>query len=121
MGPAGDLEDGAVAFAGGQILAVGPFAELSARFPGAEVTGDGDGVVLPGLVNAHTHLSEALLCGMGEDPTLFEWIDRIGVRRVAGGALVGHDLAELVAASRPLAAELASRAGLGGLSRLARA
>ena len=77
MGPAGDLEDGAVAFAGGEILAVGPFGELAARFPDAEVTGDDHGVVLPGLVNAHTHLSEALLCGMGEDLTLFEWIDRI--------------------------------------------
>jgi cytosine/adenosine deaminase-related metal-dependent hydrolase len=77
MGPAGDLEGGAVAFAGGEVLAVGPFEELAARFPGAEVTGDDHGVVLPGLVNAHTHLSEALLCGMGEDLTLLEWIDRI--------------------------------------------
>jgi 5-methylthioadenosine/S-adenosylhomocysteine deaminase len=77
MGPAGDLEDGAVAFAGGEVLAVGPFGELAARFPDAEVTGDDHGVVLPGLVNAHTHLSEALLCGMGEDLTLFEWIEAI--------------------------------------------
>jgi 5-methylthioadenosine/S-adenosylhomocysteine deaminase len=45
------------------------------------------------------------------------WVD--GARRVADGALVGHDLAALVVASRPLAAELATRAGLGGLSRLA--
>ncbi|HET7518602.1 MAG TPA: amidohydrolase family protein, partial [Actinomycetes bacterium] len=77
MGPAGDLEDGAVAFAGGEVLAVGPFAEVAARFPGAEVVGDAYGVVLPGLVNAHTHLSEALLCGMGEDLTLLEWLDAI--------------------------------------------
>ena len=77
MGPAGDLESGAVAFAGGEILAVGPFREVSARFPEAEVTGDDHGVVLPGLVNAHTHLSEALLCGLGEDLTLLEWLDRI--------------------------------------------
>ena len=77
MGPAGDLEGGAVAFAGGEVLAVGPFEELAARFPEAEVTGDDHGVVLPGLVNAHTHLSEALLCGMGEDLTLFEWIEAI--------------------------------------------
>ena len=77
MGPAGDLEGGAVAFAGGEVLAAGPFEELAARFPDAEVTGDDHGVVLPGLVNGHTHLSEALLPGMGEDLTLFEWIDRI--------------------------------------------
>jgi cytosine/adenosine deaminase-related metal-dependent hydrolase len=77
MGPAGDLAGGAVAFAGGQILAVGPFAEVAARFPGAEVVGDGHGVVLPGLVNGHTHLSEALICGMGDGLTLFEWGERL--------------------------------------------
>jgi hypothetical protein len=32
--------------------------------------------------------------------------------------LVGHDLAALVEASRPLAVELVTRAGLGGLSGL---
>jgi 5-methylthioadenosine/S-adenosylhomocysteine deaminase len=58
MGPAGDLAGGAVASAGGEVLAAGPFAEVSARFPGAEVVGDYHGVVLPGLVNGHTHLAE---------------------------------------------------------------
>ena len=41
MGPAGDLADGAVAFAGGQVLQVGPFAEVVAGHPEAEVVGDG--------------------------------------------------------------------------------
>ena len=40
MGPGGDLEDGAVAFAGGQVLEVGPFAEVAARYPDARVVGD---------------------------------------------------------------------------------
>ena len=77
MGPAGDLTDGAVAFAGGQVLAVGPFAEVAAGHQEAEVVGDEHGVVLPGLVNAHTHLSEGLLCGMGEDLSLLEWLAAI--------------------------------------------
>ena len=77
MGPAGDLEDGAVAIAAGEVLEVGPFEEVAAGHPEAEVVGDDHGVVLPGLVNAHTHLSEALLPGMGEELTLFEWLDRI--------------------------------------------
>ena len=47
------------------------------------------------------------------------WVD--GRRRVADGQLVGHDLAALVAASRPLATDLATKAGLAALSRLARA
>jgi 5-methylthioadenosine/S-adenosylhomocysteine deaminase len=77
MGPAGDLENGAVAFAGGEVLAVGPAAEVEAGFPDAEVVGDDHGVVLPGLVNAHTHLSEALIPGMGEDLSLLEWLAAI--------------------------------------------
>jgi 5-methylthioadenosine/S-adenosylhomocysteine deaminase len=78
MGAAGDLEDGAVAFADGTILAVGPARELADRFPDAELAaGDDRGVVLPGLVNAHTHLSEALVPGMGEDLTLLEWLERV--------------------------------------------
>jgi 5-methylthioadenosine/S-adenosylhomocysteine deaminase len=77
MGPAGDLADGAVAFADGEILAVGGFDQVAVRFPDAQVVGDRLGIVLPGLVNAHTHLSEALLPGMGEELTLFEWGSRI--------------------------------------------
>jgi 5-methylthioadenosine/S-adenosylhomocysteine deaminase len=77
MGPAGDLKDGAVAFAGGEVLAVGPYAEVATRFPDATVVGDDRGVVLPGLVNAHTHLSEALIPGMGEDLNLVEWLAAI--------------------------------------------
>ncbi len=34
-------------------------------------------MVIPGLVNAHTHLSEALIPGMGSDLTLFEWGRRV--------------------------------------------
>jgi 5-methylthioadenosine/S-adenosylhomocysteine deaminase len=71
------LDDGAVAFADGEVLAVGSFPDLAARHPGAEVTGDGHGMVLPGLVNAHTHLSEALIPGMGENLRLLPWIERI--------------------------------------------
>jgi 5-methylthioadenosine/S-adenosylhomocysteine deaminase len=77
MGPDGDLRDGAVAFQDGRILAVGPATEMTGRFPDAEVVGDEWGVVMPGLVNCHTHLSEALIPGMGEDLTLFEWATRI--------------------------------------------
>jgi hypothetical protein len=45
------------------------------------------------------------------------WVD--GVRRVADGRLVDHDLAALVEASRPLAAALVTQAGRERFSRLA--
>lgn len=79
MGPGGDVADGAVAFADGEILWVGPAAEVPDRYPDAEVVGDEWGIVVPGFVNAHTHLSEALIPGMGEDLTLFEWAARVVV------------------------------------------
>jgi cytosine/adenosine deaminase-related metal-dependent hydrolase len=77
MGAAGDVADGAVLLDGGVIVAVGPYPELRARHPEAVVVGDGTGIVTPGLVNAHTHFSEALIPGMGSELTLFEWGSRI--------------------------------------------
>jgi cytosine/adenosine deaminase-related metal-dependent hydrolase len=73
QGPAGELQDAAVAIEGGAIAAVGAFGELRQQHPDAEVIGDGTGVVTPGFVNAHTHLSEALATGIGSELRLAEW------------------------------------------------
>lgn len=79
MAPGAELvRDGAVVIAGsGSIAAVGSTPELVAAFPDAEVVGDGNGIVMPGMVNAHTHLTESLIAGMAEDATLLEWADRV--------------------------------------------
>lgn len=81
MTMAGDddlIGDGAVAVGeGGAIVATGSFEELSSIYPGAEVVGDGNGIVMPGMVNAHTHLTECLIPGMGEDAVLYEWFERV--------------------------------------------
>ena len=77
QGPAGEVRDAAVAVEGGTITAVGSFAELRQQHPGAEVIGDGTGVVTPGFVNAHTHLSEALATGIGSELRLAEWGEQI--------------------------------------------
>jgi cytosine/adenosine deaminase-related metal-dependent hydrolase len=78
MGPAGAIREGAVAIgADGSILEVGPAEALLESQPGVEVFGDGNGIVLPGFVNAHTHLTEGLITGMGEDAILWEWFDRV--------------------------------------------
>lgn len=77
MGGLGDIRDGAVAIAGGTILDVGAYDQVRSRYPGAPVVGDERSIILPGFVNGHTHLSEALIPGMGEDLTLPVWGDRI--------------------------------------------
>ncbi len=77
MGAQGDVTDGAVGIAGELITDVGSFAELSGKYPGAQVVGDGYGIVVPGLVNAHTHMSEALIPGMAEKLSVWVWGSRL--------------------------------------------
>lgn len=72
------IRDGAVAVGeGGEIIAAGRFEELAGDHPEAEVVGDGNGIVMPGMINAHTHLTECLIPGMGEDAVLYEWFERV--------------------------------------------
>ena len=76
-GPDGEVRDGAVAVAGTRIAAVGPFAALQAAHPAAPVVGDGTGILTPGLVSCHGHFSEALVSGIGETHTLWEWFQHV--------------------------------------------
>lgn len=58
MVPAHDLEaidNGAAAVKGDFIEAVGGYAELKARFPQAEVMGGEKCLLIPGLINGHSH------------------------------------------------------------------
>ena len=77
------IPDGAVAVAGGRIAAVGPFADLRRRHPG-EIADHGDAILLPGLVNAHTHLEWSFLRGNINPQTDFvAWMREITARRLA--------------------------------------
>jgi 5-methylthioadenosine/S-adenosylhomocysteine deaminase len=51
------LLGGAVAIAGEHIVAVGATSELRAQFPGTDEIDAAGGVVTPGLVNAHQHIT----------------------------------------------------------------
>jgi 5-methylthioadenosine/S-adenosylhomocysteine deaminase len=68
------LEDHAVAVRDGVIVAVLPRAEARARFQAGEVVSRPESVVLPGLVNAHTHNPMTLLRGVADDLPLQEWL-----------------------------------------------
>jgi putative selenium metabolism protein SsnA len=58
------LDPGAVHVVGSEIEAVGPAAALRKAHPEAAVDDFGERLVMPGLVNAHTHLYSALARGM---------------------------------------------------------
>src|SRR3954466_14899090 len=69
------IRNGAVAFADGRILEVGPAAHVLRAHPNAAVIDLDDALLLPGLVNAHTHL-ELSNCTAGDSPggSFTEWI-----------------------------------------------
>lgn len=58
------LEDGAVAIDGDTIKEVGPAAVLREKYPDAERIDARGGVIMPGLVNCHTHIYSGLARGL---------------------------------------------------------
>src|SRR5258708_15338286 len=51
----GVLRDGAIVIEDGRIVAVGGFSELEKKYSGARVLGDGKQLLMPGLIDAHSH------------------------------------------------------------------
>ncbi|MEM9557387.1 MAG: amidohydrolase [Acidobacteriota bacterium] len=70
------LADGAVAMRGDTLVAVGPSAQLLERFPTAERLDATGKIVLPGLVNTHTHVPMTLFRGLADDLELMEWLQK---------------------------------------------
>ncbi len=69
------LEAHAVAIRGGRIEAVLPIAQATRRYPGAPVLDLAEHVLIPGLVNAHTHASMSLMRGLADDLPLMRWLE----------------------------------------------
>jgi len=70
------IAHGAVAVDGGRIVAVGTEAEVDGQFRAREVLDAAGGIVMPGLVNAHTHAAMVLFRGVADDLKLMEWLQR---------------------------------------------
>ena len=68
------IEDGAVAVLRDEIIAVGGRAELTARFAEAEELHEPAGLIMPGLINTHTHAAMSLLRGLSDDLPLMTWL-----------------------------------------------
>jgi 5-methylthioadenosine/S-adenosylhomocysteine deaminase len=68
------FDPGALAVKDGKILAVGPSADLSKRFLARATFDARGGIVLPGLVNTHTHAAMTILRGIADDLPLDKWL-----------------------------------------------
>ena len=70
----GYYEHGAVAYEGSKIVEVGEESALRQKYPDAHCIDARGGVIMPALINAHTHIYSALARGLsivGNNPTNF--------------------------------------------------
>ena len=68
------IENGAIAIDDGVILDIGDAADIEANYAAVE-TLDGDKrIVMPGLVNGHSHAAMTLLRGVADDLALMDWL-----------------------------------------------
>jgi 5-methylthioadenosine/S-adenosylhomocysteine deaminase len=70
------IHDGAVAVNGRGIVAVDTAAALASRIAAAETIDAGGQIVMPGLINTHTHAPMVLYRGLADDLALMEWLQK---------------------------------------------
>ena len=68
------IENGAVAVKGDTIIAIGTAAELIDRFPQTERIEEAHGLIMPGLINTHTHAAMSCFRGLADDLPLMQWL-----------------------------------------------
>jgi 5-methylthioadenosine/S-adenosylhomocysteine deaminase len=70
------IQNGAVAVRGERIVGVGTSGEVTRRFHSARVINASGKVIMPGLINTHTHVPMVLFRGIADDLMLMEWLQK---------------------------------------------
>ncbi len=68
------ITNGAVAIKNDTIIAIGSAPELIGRYPQAEKIEEAHGLIMPGLINTHTHGAMSLFRGLADDLPLMQWL-----------------------------------------------
>lgn len=66
--------DGAIAVKGDSILAIAPRVEIEAKYSAPQKIDARGKLIIPGLINGHTHVPMTLLRGLKDDVTLDDWL-----------------------------------------------
>src|SRR3990170_2680478 len=69
-----NIENGSVAIRDGEIIAVGASRDIDSKYSAKTVIKAGGHAVLPGFVNAHTHVPMTLFRGIADDRELMDWL-----------------------------------------------
>jgi 5-methylthioadenosine/S-adenosylhomocysteine deaminase len=70
------IQNGAVAISGGRIAALGTTPEIRKSFVASKSINALGGLIMPGLVNAHTHAAMTCYRGLADDLPLMEWLNQ---------------------------------------------
>jgi len=117
---------GALAVQGDRLAAVGKGAEVRAQFPDAKRVDVAGKLIIPGLVDTHVHLAQALIRGCADDMDLLPWLtERVWVLQgnyteADGRASAALCIAEMLKSGTTtfLESMLAGRYGLDGIAEV---
>jgi 5-methylthioadenosine/S-adenosylhomocysteine deaminase len=70
------LSPGSVAINGAEIVAVDTPPAIAARYRAAQTIDAAGKVVMPGLINTHTHAAMVMFRGLGNDLALMDWLQK---------------------------------------------
>lgn len=70
------IENGAVAIQKSEIIALGTASEIAQKFTARQTISAQNKVVIPGLINTHTHIPMSLFRGISDDLDLQEWLTK---------------------------------------------
>jgi 5-methylthioadenosine/S-adenosylhomocysteine deaminase len=70
------IEDAGVAIKNGRILAVGQRKDILRRFTSTQTVDAHDKIIIPGLINGHTHIPMTLFRGLADDLDLQDWLTK---------------------------------------------
>lgn len=70
------LNNHSVVIGAGNIIAILPTPEVHTRYSASRVVTLGEHVLIPGLINLHTHAAMNLMRGLADDLPLMEWLQQ---------------------------------------------
>jgi 5-methylthioadenosine/S-adenosylhomocysteine deaminase len=70
------IQDAGIAVEGGRIVAVGSSADIMRMYTAAERVDASGKLIIPGLINGHTHIPMTLFRGLADDLDLQDWLTK---------------------------------------------
>ena len=68
------IENGAIAILDNRIVDIGKTPALQERYPDEETIDVNGKIIIPGLIDTHVHLAQAMLRGCADDMELLQWL-----------------------------------------------